>query len=172
MIHYIYFSGIPLLQYTLDPFIIFCNKFLNTGVPTVVVRVHFYFSYSLWIILYPWISLEKVVFASVQNGKSLDTGSQPYVLGMLPHCLKVLFFLPTLVHPIQLLFNWLNSSLFPSHLPSHPCLPPKPAYHPHFVLEHTPIKHQPDHEALMCNLISCPAQLRSHRASYLWGHDS
>lgn len=57
-------------------------------------------------------------------------------------------------------------SITPSIMPlsaSQACLSPLlcPWTHPH--------QDQPDHEALMCNLIHRPEPLKSHRAGYLWG---
>lgn len=58
------------------PLLSFVN-ILNIGVPTVVLKVHFYLPRSLWIRLHPWTPLERVVFTSLQNCTALTLVPSP-----------------------------------------------------------------------------------------------
>lgn len=138
IIHSISFSGIPSLQYICDPFLISYDWFLNTGVLTVILIAHFYPPHSLWNQPQTQILLERVVLTSPQNCRSLSTRywfptprSGFWVWGMLsrrhrgcPTATNAVFRLLTLLH-LRWLCLWLNSSLFPWHLLSHP----RPAQH-------------------------------------------
>lgn len=131
MINYIYFSVIPLFQYALDPFIIFCEHFKYWSSYSCIKSSLLPPSFPL----NPPPSMNtfgKSGFYFTTELHGPDTGSQPRVLGKVPQPPERprSSFYPG--PPLSALLPWRNSSLFPLHLLSHPCLPPKPAYFFHW----------------------------------------
>lgn len=101
MINYIYFSVIPLFQYALDPFIIFCEHFKYWSSYSCIKSSLLPPSFPL----NPPPSMNtfgKSGFYFTTELHGPDTGSQPRVLGKVPHRQKGPGLHSTLGRPSQL----------------------------------------------------------------------
>lgn len=154
MINYIYFSGIPLFQYALDPFIIFCEHFKYWS-------SHGCIKSSLLSLSFPlnqppsMNTFGKSGFYFTTELHDPDTDSQPHVLDKLPHGQKGLVLHSTLGLPSQLcsldrtchFFHYTfchTPACLPNLLISSTC----PRTHPHPA--------PTEQDALTCVLISSP----------------